>query len=302
MSVTPIDILLTGGDGQVGTEFRRQAPAHWRIAAPDERELDLTDLDATRAAVASKAWSAVINAAAYTAVDKAESDAVTAWRINALAPAVLAEATAKAGVPLVHISTDYVFSGDKTGLYVEGDPIGPQGVYGASKAGGELAVRTGNPRHVILRTAWLVSPHGNNFVKTMLRLGVERPALRVVDDQRGCPTSAGDLAAAIITVTERLIADPGAPVGLYHFVNSGEASWCEFARAIFAMAEPFGRAAPSVEAITTADYPTPARRPANSRLSTDALRRDFGVTPRPWREAMQEVVARLLQPSEGSGS
>ena len=301
MSAAPIDIFLTGGDGQVGTELRRQAPPHWRITAPDEHELDLTDIEATRAAVASNPWSAVINAAAYTAVDKAESDPVTAWRINALAPAALAEATAKADVPLIHISTDYVFSGDKSGFYVEDDPIGPQGVYGASKAGGELAVRTSNPRHVILRTAWLVSPHGNNFVKTMLRLGAERSAMRIVHDQRGCPTSAGDLAAAIITITERLIADPEAPRGLYHFVNSGEASWCEFARAIFAMAEPYGRTPPSVEAITAAEYPTPARRPANSRLSTDALRRDFAIAPRPWPEAMEEVVAQLLKPTQGSG-
>jgi dTDP-4-dehydrorhamnose reductase len=294
MSDPQIDILLAGGDGQVGTELRRLAPPHWRIAAPDEDELDLTDAEAVAAMVASEPWSAVINAAAYTAVDKAESDIVTAWKVNALGPAALAEATAKAGVPLVHISTDYVFSGDKAGFYVEGDPVGPMGVYGASKEAGEQAVRTGNLRHVIVRTAWLVSPHGNNFIKTMLRLGAERPALRVVDDQRGCPTSAGDLAEALISVTSRLIADAEAPCGDYHFVNTGEASWCEFARAIFAAAKAHGHPVPTVEAITTAEYPTPARRPANSRLSTDKIRRDYGVTPRPWNEAMEDIVARLL--------
>jgi dTDP-4-dehydrorhamnose reductase len=302
MIPSEFSILLTGGDGQVGTELQRQAPAHWRIAAPDEHELNLADPDAIAAAVASGAWSAVINAAAYTAVDKAEGAITTAWLVNALGPAALAEATAKAGIPLVHISTDYVFDGSKRGFYVEGDPVGPMGVYGASKEGGEQAVRTGNPRHVIVRTAWLVSPHGANFVKTMLRLGSERPSLRVVDDQRGCPTSAGDLAAALITITQRLIDDAEAPCGDYHFVNAGEASWCEFARFIFAEARGFGRPAPTVEAITTADYPTPARRPANSRLSTNKIRRDFGVQPRPWREAVEEIVERLFAPQEDNAT
>jgi dTDP-4-dehydrorhamnose reductase len=300
MNERQIDILLTGGDGQVGTELRRQAPAHWRIAAPDERELDLTDTALVAETVASQPWSAVINAGAYTAVDRAEADVTLAWKINALGPAALAEATAKAGIPLVHVSTDYVFSGDKPGYYVEGDPVAPLGVYGASKEGGEQAVRTGNPRHVIVRTAWVVSPHGANFIKTMLRLGAERPSLRVVDDQRGCPTSAGDLAAALITIAERLVTDSEAPTGDYQFVNAGEATWCEFARAIFKAAEAHGRTAPSVEAITTADYPTPARRPANSRLATDKIRRDFGVDPRSWREAMEEIVQRLLAPTEGA--
>ena len=300
MSATQTVILLTGGDGQLGTEIRRLAPAHWRIDAPDERELDLTDLDAVAAKVASQPWSAVISAGAYTAVDKAESDIVTAWRINALGPAALAAASAKAGAPIIQLSTDYVFSGDKAGYYVEGDAVAPLGVYGASKEAGEQAVRTANPRHVILRTAWLVSPHGANFVKTMLRLGAERPALRVVDDQRGCPTSATDLAGAVIAVTRRLVEDPAPPVGDYHFVNAGEASWCEFARAIFQAAEAYGRPAPTVEAITAAEYPTPSRRPANSRLSTDKIRRDFGVEPRPWRVALDEIIARLLTtPAEG---
>jgi dTDP-4-dehydrorhamnose reductase len=293
-------ILLTGGDGQLGTELQRLAPAHWRIAAPSEHELDLSDRKSVEAALAGQAWSAVISAGAYTAVDKAETDITTAWAVNALGPAALAEATAKTGTPLVHVSTDYVFSGEKPGFYVEDDPVAPLGVYGASKEGGEQAVRTGNPRHVILRTAWVVSPHGNNFIKTMLRLGAERPVLRVVDDQRGCPTSATDIAVALITVTERLISDPSAPTGDYQFVNAGEASWCEFARSIFEAAAHHGQPAPVVEAITTADYPTPARRPANSRLSTDKIQRDFGITPRPWRIAMEEIVARLLTRSEGS--
>jgi len=300
MSQAELNILLTGGDGQVGTELQRLAPPHWRIAAPSEIELNLADQDSIKTVFGSQTWSAVLSVGAYTAVDRAESDIATAWRVNALGPAMLAEATAKAGVPLIHVSTDYVFSGDKPGFYVEGDPVAPLGVYGASKEGGEQAVRTGNPRHVILRTAWVVSPHGANFIKTMLRLGAERPILRVVDDQRGCPTSATDIAAALVAVTERLIADPDALTGDYHFVNDGEASWCEFARAIFEAAEGYGRPAPVVEAITTAEYPTPARRPANSRLSTAKIRRDFGIEPRGWREAMEEIVARLLTRTEGS--
>jgi len=300
MSPAAFHVLLTGGAGQIGTELLRQAPAHWRIAAPSEVELDLSDARSVETVFGSATWSAVINAGAYTAVDKAESDIAAAWRVNALGPAMLAEATAKAGVPLIHISTDYVFSGQKPGFYVEGDPVAPLGVYGASKEGGEQAVRTGNPRHVILRTAWLVSAHGNNFVKTMLRLGADRPVLRVVDDQRGCPTSAADIAGALLVIAERLAGDPAAPTGDYHFVNDGEASWCEFARAIFEAAEAHGRPAPQVEAITTADYPTPARRPANSRLSTAKIRRDFAIAPRPWRAAMEEIVAELLAPPEGS--
>jgi dTDP-4-dehydrorhamnose reductase len=300
VSNAELNILLTGGDGQVGTELQRLAPSHWRSAAPSEIELNLADQDSIETVFGSATWSAVLSVGAYTAVDRAESDIATAWRVNALGPAMLAEATAKAGVPLIHVSTDYVFSGDKPGFYVEGDPVAPLGVYGASKEGGEQAVRTGNPRHVILRTAWVVSPHGANFIKTMLRLGADRPVLRVVDDQRGCPTSATDIAAALVTVTERLVADADAPTGDYHFVNDGEASWCEFARAIFDAAAAHGQPAPAVEAITTADYPTTARRPANSRLSTAKIRRDFGIEPRGWREAMEEIVARLLTRSEGS--
>ncbi len=287
-------ILLTGGGGQVGTELRSLAPTDFEIVAPGRDELDLADPEAIARAVAARPWAAVINAGAYTAVDRAETDPVTAWQVNALAPAALAFATAQAAIPLLHVSTDYVFDGAKPAPYVEDDPIGPLGVYGASKEAGEQAVRTGNPRHVILRTAWVVSPHGGNFVKTMLRLGATRDELGVVDDQRGCPTSAGDIAQTLLAISGRLLDDAAAPTGTYHFVNAGEATWCGFAREIFARAETHGRKPPWVNAITTADYPTPARRPANSRLDTQKLTRDFGVTPRPWRTAAAEVVDALL--------
>ena len=294
-------ILVTGGGGQVGTELRRLAARDKAtVIAPARGELDISDPRAVAAFVASRPWSAVINAAAYTAVDRAESDVAEAWRVNALGPAALASAASQAGVPIIHLSTDYVFDGAKADFYVEDDPVAPLGVYGASKEGGEQAVRTAAPRHVILRTAWVVSPHGGNFIKTMLRLGAERPLLRVVDDQRGCPTSAADIAEAALAIAARLSADPAAPSGTYHFVNEGEATWCGFAREIFAIAGEAGLSVPQVEPIGTADYPTPARRPANSRLSTKKLTRDFAIAPRPWRPAVREIVQALIAPPNGT--
>lgn len=288
------EILLTGGSGQVGTELIRLAPVGLNLSAPGRNDLDLADPDAIEALVASRPWAAVINCAAHTAVDRAETEVVAAWRANALGPAALAQATAKAQIPLIHVSTDYVFDGSKPGFYAETDPVAPVSVYGASKEGGEQAVRTANPRHVILRTAWVVSPHGSNFIKTMLRLAETRPELRVVDDQRGCPTSATDIARTLLAIAQRMIAEPDAPTGTYHFVNQGEASWCEFARAIFEIAGARGHPVPQVEAIGTADYPTPARRPANSRLDVGKLERDYFISPRPWRAAVEEIVDTLL--------
>ncbi|MDO9429840.1 MAG: dTDP-4-dehydrorhamnose reductase [Phenylobacterium sp.] len=293
-SPASLDVLLTGGSGQVGTEVIALAPAGMNIFAPGRDLLDMSDPDALIAMVASRPWTAVINCAAHTAVDRAESEILAAWKINALAPAALAQATAQAGIPLIQVSTDYVFDGSGAGYYVETDPVAPVSVYGASKEAGEQAVRTGNPRHVILRTAWVVSPHGANFIKTMLRLAQTRPELRVVDDQRGCPTSASDIAQALLTITQRLVSDPQAPAGTYHFVNAGEATWCGFARTIFEIAAEHGRPAPRLEGITTADYPTPARRPANSRLDVAKLAQDYAISPRPWREAVEEIVVALL--------
>ncbi len=287
-------ILLTGGAGQVGTEFRRRAPARFEVVAPGRDELDLADPDSIAAFMARRPWAAVINSGAYTAVDKAESDAVTAWKVNALAPAAIAHACAATDTPLIQVSTDYVFDGAKTSPYLETDAVGPLGVYGASKEGGEQAVRTTHQRHVILRTAWVVSPHGANFIKTMLRLGATRDRLTVVDDQWGGPTSAADIADALAVIAQRLIDDAGAPTGTYHFVNAGEATWCGFAREVFAQSTAAGRPVPVVDAIPTSSYPTPARRPANSRLDTARITRDFGVQPRPWRTAISDVVEVLL--------
>jgi dTDP-4-dehydrorhamnose reductase len=287
------NILVTGGQGQVGIELAALAwPDGVRVHTPTRAELDLTSADSVRAYFAGKSFAAVINPAAYTAVDKAESEIGAAFAANALGPALLAEAAK--GTPIVHISTDYVFDGAKDGAYVESDPVSPLGVYGASKEAGEQAIRSAAPRHVILRTAWVVSPHRGNFVKTMLRLGAERPVLRVVDDQHGCPTAAADIAQAVGRIALRLINDPSAPIGTYHFVNAGDTTWCGLARHVFQASAKFGRPQPMVEAITTADYPTPARRPANSRLSTEKLKTDYGIHPRPWAVATDEVVGKLL--------
>lgn len=291
-------ILVTGGTGQIGTALKALAPAGLDLVMPPRAELDLGDPDALAAAVAARPWAAVINAGAYTAVDRAESDVVACWRANALAPAALAAATANAGIPLIQLSTDYVFDGAKPAPYEEGDPVAPIGVYGASKEAGEQAVRTANPRHLILRTAWVVSPYGANFVKTMLRLGAERPELGVVADQQGCPTSALDIAATLLTIVRRLVEDDAAPGGTYQFVNAGEATWHDLATHVFGRAAGHGRPAPKVAAIATAQYPTPARRPANSRLATAKLARDYGIVPRHWRAAVDEIVDALVGASE----
>ncbi|WP_295225619.1 dTDP-4-dehydrorhamnose reductase [uncultured Brevundimonas sp.] len=290
----PIHILITGGSGQVGLELQAAAwPDEVVLHAPARAELDLGDVASVRAAFAATPFAAVINAGAHTAVDKAEIEAAAAFAANAMGPAVLADATREAGIPLIQVSTDYVFDGSKDGPYVETDPVGPLGVYGASKLAGELAVRLGNPRSVVLRTAWVLSVHRANFLKTMLRLAADRPALRVVGDQHGCPTSARDIAAALNTIALKMIADPDAPTGVYQFVNAGKTTWAGLAGEIFALSAAAGGPSATVEAITSSDYPTPARRPTNSRLSSDKLTRDYGIAPRAWQAAVAEIVTEL---------
>lgn len=291
-----MDVLVTGGAGQVGLELARHAwPEGVAVEALDRGALDVTDAASVAGVLARKPYAAVINCAAYTAVDKAESEVEAAWRLNAVAPALLAQATAKTGIPLVQVSTDYVFDGSATRPYEPADPIGPASVYGASKAAGEIAVRAANPRHAIVRTAWVVSPHRANFVKTMLRLAGEHDKLTVVDDQRGSPTIAADLAAALATVAVKLASGDGRS-GTYHCTNAGETTWCGFARAIVAGAEARGGRSVPVEGIPTSAYPTPARRPASSVLSGAALTRDYGVTMRPWERALDDVLDALVGP------
>jgi dTDP-4-dehydrorhamnose reductase len=288
-------ILVTGGNGQLGTELNRYVwPDGWAVTAIDIDELDLRDTAAVTAMVASQPWAAVISAGAYTAVDKAESDVVTAWAVNAMAPAAFAEACVKADIPIVQVSTDYVFDGARDGAWEVTDPVAPLGVYGASKLGGELAVRTSGARYAIVRTAWVVSAHGNNFIKTMLRVGATNPTLRVVDDQHGSPTSATDLAAALAKITMRLVEDDTAPTGTYHFSNAGAVTWAGFAREIFTQSAARGGASAEVQGITTAEYPTPATRPANSLLSHDAIICDYGIHPPAWQTALGKILDELL--------
>lgn len=242
------------------------------------------------ACVAAQDWTAVINCAAYTAVDKAESEADLAEAINARAPAILARETALLGIPLIHVSTDYVFDGGKPSPYFESDPVLPLGVYGQTKEAGEAAVRAANPHHAIVRTAWVVSARGANFINTMLRLGAERPEVRVVDDQLGCPSNAKDIAAALFTVAR----DLGDRSGTWHFVNRGEASWHDLARRVFDAAAARGLPTPLLTPITTNEYPTPAARPANSRLDTSKITADFGIDPRPWQDAVDDILTERL--------
>ncbi len=291
----PLDILVTGGAGQVGLELAEAAwPEGVRLHMPGRDQFDLADPGSVAALFERQAFDAVINSAAYTAVDRAEQEVAAAFSANALGPALLADHTRQAGIPLLQVSTDYVFDGRSDRPYEETDPVGPLGVYGASKLAGELAVRTGNPRSLVLRTAWVLSRHRGNFLKTMLRIGAAQPAVRVVDDQFGCPTSATDIAATLATLTLRMIEDRQAPTGVYHFVNQGETSWCGLAREIFRLSGTLGGPAPSVEAITTSDYPTPARRPGRSSLATAKLTADFGVTPREWKTAVADIVPPVL--------
>jgi dTDP-4-dehydrorhamnose reductase len=278
-------ILLLGKKGQVGWELARALAPLGEVTALGRAELDLADVPRLIATVRALQPDAIVNAAAYTAVDKAESEQDAAFDVNATAPRVLAEEAKRSGALLVHFSTDYVFDGAKATPYVEEDPTNPLNVYGASKLAGERAILAAGCRHLILRTSWVYGPRGANFMLSMLRLARERPQLRVVDDQVGAPTSSRAIADATAAVLVRAMASPGLE-GLYHLTASGETSWCGFARAILARA---GIEIPVVP-IPTEQYPTPARRPRNSRLDCARLRAAFGVTLAPWQESLAEAM------------
>ncbi|MFC7704781.1 dTDP-4-dehydrorhamnose reductase [Plastorhodobacter daqingensis] len=281
-------LLVFGGSGQVGTELRRLCPPGWRLSAPGRDEVDLEQPGAAARAIAGSGAEAVINAAAFTAVDRAEAAPQPAWRMNAEVPGEMAVAAARAGVPLLHLSTDYVFDGAGAAPMDETHPVAPLSAYGRSKAAGEAMVRVAGGRHLILRTSWVFSAHGTNFLRSILRLGRAEDRLRVVDDQIGGPTPAAAIAAALLTLAPRLAAGTG-PGGTFHFAGAPDASWAEFARAILAEA---GLAA-QVVPIASADWPTAAQRPRNSRLDCRALRAAHGIDRPDWRAALPGIIAEL---------
>lgn len=288
-------MLVFGAGGQVGRALLAHAAGDgWQATGLDRAALDIARSADVARAIAEARPSVVVNAAAYTAVDAAESDRDTAFAVNADAPGVIAATCARAGIALIHVSTDYVFDGRKETPYAEDDAIAPLGVYGKSKAAGERAVRDVTARHVILRTAAVFDGQGRNFVRTMLRLAAERPALRVVADQRTCPTAAADIAAAIAVIGRRLADAPSAEsFGTFHFCGAPATTWHGFAKAIVDAAARRGWPRPAVEAITTADYPTPAQRPARSMLDCGKIARVYGIAQPDWRRALEDAVAAL---------
>ncbi|GAA3601182.1 dTDP-4-dehydrorhamnose reductase [Gibbsiella greigii] len=282
-------VLLTGSKGQLGSCFQDRLPAGWDVWATDSDTLDITDLDKVKQAVAQYQPDVIVNAAAYTAVDKAETEPELAALINATGPKNLALAAKEAGARLVHVSTDYVFDGKATTPYVETDVTNPLGVYGQTKLDGELAVAEVLPKAIIIRTAWVFSEYGNNFVKTMLRLAKDRDTLGIVADQYGCPTYAGDIAQAIIDLLQK-----EAEGGIYHFCGDKEVAWNEFAEAIFAAALKQGKLArvPRVNAITTEQYPTPAQRPAFSVLNCEKIKA-LGIILSDWEAKVVDVISAI---------
>lgn len=275
-----MSILVFGRTGQVARELQAQGD----VQALGREHADLSRPDECAAAIESLRPTIVINAAAYTAVDKAEEDEATAMLVNGDAPGAMARACAKIGARLLHVSTDYVFDGSGTNAWRPDDPVAPLGAYGRTKLAGEQAIATANCDHVILRTSWVFSPHGANFVKTMLRLGRERSVLNVVADQIGGPTSASGIAAALLRISET-----EGPSGTYHFSGAPAVSWAEFAREIFVQSD----ISCHVDDIPSSAYPTPAQRPANSRLDCSSLAQDYGIEQPDWRSDLRETLRAL---------
>lgn len=294
-------VLVTGKEGQVVTALQALADAEpdvelIRIGLP---EADLSRPETLDALVREAQPDVIISSAAYTAVDKAESEPELAGRINGDGPGRLARLAAELSVPILHLSTDYVFGGDKDGPYTEEDPTGPVSVYGATKLKGEEQICAATPNHVILRTAWVYSPYGNNFVKTMLRLAETRDEVNVVADQHGCPTYAPEIARALLAVAHRITADRDSALrGIFHLTGQGETTWAGFAQAIFAGAAVRGRKTARVNPIPTSAYPTPAKRPVNSRLASEKLHRIYYLRLDPWQASLDACLNVLVGPEE----
>jgi len=293
MTIKTSRMLLTGSNGQVGRELQRALTPLGNVLPLDRHQLDLANPDAIRKTIRDYQPDLIVNAAAYTAVDRAESEPELAMAVNGVAPGVLAEEARRLDAVLVHYSTDYVFDGTKHDAYTESDEPSPLNVYGRTKLAGERAIQAVGPVHYILRTSWVYAAEGANFLNTMLRLARERPELRIVDDQVGAPTWAraiAEMTAQTLAAAQSL--DAGPRYGLYHLTATGAVSWFGFAQAIFAAAEQtLGIQAPRLIPITAAEYPLPAQRPANSRLDTARLTETFGIRPASW----QEMLAQCLQ-------
>ena len=292
-----LNVLVSGRSGQVASSlFEAEKPEGIKIFALGRPDLDITDKTSIEAVFDRIRPHLVINAAAYTAVDTAETDAENAERLNAAGAASLASAAASRSIPILHLSTDYVFDGTKPTPYVETDAVAPLGVYGRSKLLGEQLVAQANPRHLILRTAWVYSHFGNNFLKTMLRVAGARNELGVVFDQVGNPTSAHDIAASLIKIADRFRESGGElNAGTYHMTAAGDCSWADFADCIFKASEEFQGPTAIVKRITSEEWPTPVTRPANSRLNCSKLKREFGIELPDWRASTRECVKRLVE-------
>lgn len=286
-------VLVTGCNGQVGYCLKEilSNTENVVLLAVDREDLDITNQDAVNEAIKAFKPTVIINAAAHTAVDKAEQEVEFSYAINRDGPKFLAEAAQSIGAAILHISTDYVFEGNKTGEYVESDLTNPQGVYGASKLAGEIAIAEACEKHIILRTAWVFGVHGNNFVKTMLRLGANRNELSIVGDQFGGPTYAGDIAKALVNIAKRIANDDAIEYGVYHYSGLPHVSWYEFAEAVFNAAVEHNvlNNKPTLSSITTEQYPTPAKRPSNSRMSTDKITQVFGFEASDWKAAITNI-------------
>jgi dTDP-4-dehydrorhamnose reductase len=298
--VVTLRLAVTGLKGQVVTALIERSPKDVEIIALGRPQLDLELRGAVIAGLRHARCDAIINAAAYTAVDKAETEPDVAMRINGEGAGHVAEAAAELGVPLLHLSTEYVFDGRLERPYRETDPTAPLSAYGRSKLRGEERIMAIHGNHVILRTSWVYSPFGENFVRTMLRLGSSQEEVAVVSDQLGNPTSAVDIAGALVVIARQLVSDNEPSLrGIFHMTGQGEGSWADVAEAIFAAAEARGFRPARVKRIATADYPTLARRPANSRLDNEKLAARYGLSLPPWREALADCVGLLLQPPAG---
>ena len=290
-------ILVTGANGQLGRELLRQAPnLDFEVLAADLPDIDISESASVSQWMQTRRPDLLVNAAAYTHVDNAESQTDLAFKVNSDGPAILAEACRHCAIPLVHVSTDYVFDGLNDRPYRESDPTSPVGVYGRSKAAGEKRVRDSLSRHIILRTAWLYGVYGHNFVKTMLRLGREKRTLSIVDDQFGSPTCAEDLAATILSIAARIRQGADISWGTYHYCGRGVTTWYRFAQQIFKIAESLGMiSTPSLRPVTTAEYPTVAKRPPYSAMDCDRIQTAFDILFLPWRERLEATLRRIRE-------